>query len=350
MGNARRAFGLSLELSGFMLYNARRDREILCRALGQTGKPMTIKLLAILLSFLLAAPVFSQGSEPATEPDAGEAGPRTSANLENPFLQDDLELIVGNVQRPNGLAWHDGNLYTICNGDWTIYKIEDLTGDTVTFVFGTRDGNTLLVEDTAAGFDILVPDAEYGAVWKVDQSRSAPARLTTSVEAPWGIARLDATRLLVTDARQGSIIELSDSGVQREIQSQLRAPTGIATNEGAVYFANGGSARRGIEYFELEASGGYSEIKPLVGGLQNTSNILMGSDGKLYFAYALGTRGVVGRVDPALCHESGCANSDIEMVVFSDIPAPLAITLSDDLRLFLHSRYRPEIYWLQLPA
>ena len=76
----------------------------------------------------------------------------------------------------------------------------------------------------------------------------------------------------------------------------------------------------------------------------------MGADGYLYFSYALGTRGVVGRIDPSQCHESGCGNQDVEMVVFSNIPAPLAIALSDDMRLFLHSRYRPEIYWAQLPT
>ena len=64
----------------------------------------------------------------------------------------------------------------------------------------------------------------------------------------------------------------------------------------------------------------------------------------------LGTRGVIGRVDPAQCQDGGCGNQDVEMVVFSDLPAPLAITLSDDMRLFLHSRYRPEFYWVQLPT
>ena len=63
-----------------------------------------------------------------------------------------------------------------------------------------------------------------------------------------------------------------------------------------------------------------------------------------------GTRGVIGRVDPTLCLETGCGNADVEMVVFSDLPAPIAFTLSPDLRLYLHSRYRPEIYWLQLPT
>ena len=93
-----------------------------------------------------------------------------------------------------------------------------------------------------------------------------------------------------------------------------------------------------------------SAVQPLVSGLQNTTNMAMGRDGYLYFSYALGTRGVVGRIDPTACLESGCSNQDVEMVVFSDVPAPLAIALSDDLRLFLHSRFKPEFYWVQLPV
>ncbi len=312
-----------------------------------------MKLLIPLFVLWIATPVFGQGSQAATEPDpagAEVAASITSIDLESPFLQDDLELLVGNVQRPNGFVWHDNSLYTVCNGDWTIYKIDDRTGDTITFVFGTRDGNMLLIEETVAGFDILVPDSENGTVWKVDQSRSAPARFTTAVEAPWGIARLDESRYLITDVRTNSIVEVSENGEKRVTHSELRAPTGIVRHGNKVYFANGGSARRGIEYFEFINDIEYSEIKPLVSGLQNTANLIMGGDGKLYFAYALGTRGVIGRIDPALCHEAGCSNNDVESVVFSDIPAPLAITLSDDLRLFLHSRFRPEIYWLQLPT
>ena len=312
-----------------------------------------MKLLATLITLFAALPVFGQDSGTGTDLDApgGEAsGFVASIELENPYLQGDLELLAGNVQRPNGFVWHENSLYTVCNGDWTIYKIDDRTGDTITFVFGTRDGNMLLIEDTDAGFDILVPDPDNSTVWKVDQSRSAPARFTSAVEAPWGIARMDASRYLITDVRTNSIIEVSESGEKREIQSELRAPTGIVRHEDKVYFANGGSARRGIEYLEINEDWEFSKAKPLVSGLQNTSNLVLGSDGKLYFAYALGTRGVVGRIDPALCHESGCSNSDVELVVFSDIPAPLAITLSDDLRLFLHSRFRPEIYWLQLPT
>ena len=248
------------------------------------------------------------------------------------------------------LSGTTADLYTICNGDWTIYKIDDQTGDTITFVFGTRMAIRLSSKTPWPALTFGCPDPESGALWKVDQRRAAPAAVTSELESPWGIARLDSSRFLITDTRVNGIIAVGEDGARDEVHSELRAPTGIVKHESRVYFANGGSARRGIEYFSIEADGGFSAVKPLVSGLQNTTNLVMGSDGKLYFAYALGTRGVIGRVDPTLCHESGCSGDDVELVVFSDIPAPLAITLSDDLRLFLHSRFRPEIYWLQLPV
>lgn len=312
-----------------------------------------MRIILLLLVIQLAMSSLAQETASAADQesrDAGLASTVASLTLESPFLQDDLELLVGNVQRPNGFVWHDGSLYTICNGDWTIYKIDDQSGDTITFVFGTRDGNTLILEDTAAGFDIWVPDPESGTLWKVDQKRAAPAAVTSALESPWGIARLDSDQFLITDTRVNGIVAVDEGGERNEVHSELRAPTGIVKHESRVYFANGGSARRGIEYFSVEADGDFSAVKPLLSGLQNTTNLAMGSDDKLYFAYALGTRGVIGRIDPSLCLDSGCSGDDVELVVFSDIPAPLAITLSDDLRLFLHSRFRPEIYWLQLPV
>lgn len=312
---------------------------------------MRIILLLLVIQFTMSSLAQETSSAAESEPpEASLATTVASLDLASPFLQGDLDLLVGNVQRPNGFVWHDGSLYTICNGDWTIYKIDDTTGDTITFVFGTRDGNTLLIENTGVGFDIWVPDPEVGALWKVDQKRAAPVAVTAGLEAPWGITRLDNRQFLITDTRVNGIVAVGENGQQREIHSELRAPTGIVKHENKVYFANGGSARRGIEYFSIEPDGGYSDVKPLVSGLQNTTNLVMGSDGKLYFAYALGTRGVIGRIDPSICLDAGCSGDDAELVVFSDIPAPLAITLSNDLRLFLHSRFRPEIYWLQLPV
>ena len=324
----------------------------------------TMRILTAIILFALAT--LSQAQEASPDPGQPEAGTQAptedaddsasigaepqSTALENPFLQTDLESMVGNVQRPNGIVWFDDALYTICNGDWTIYKIHDRTGDTVTFVFGVRNGNSIIAEATERGFDLWVPDPDSSTLWKVDQQRDAPEDIATDLAAPWGIARLNDDGFLVTDTRENSILSVSVTGEQAAVHSGLRAPTGIVRHENRVYFANGGSARRGIEFFELAGDGGYTGVKPLVSGLQNTTNIIMGADGYLYFSYALGTRGVVGRIEPTQCLESGCSNQDVEMVVFSDIAAPLAIALSDDLRLFLHSRFRPEIYWVQLPT
>lgn len=322
-----------------------------------------MRLLTAMILFALATLSQAQEATPDAHQDesdnqasieAAEHSPTVSAEsqsnlLENPFLQSDLELIVGNVQRPNGLVWFDDTLYTVCNGDWTIYQIDDRSGETVTFVFGVRNGNSLIAESTEAGFDLFVPDPDTGTLWKVDQDRAAPVGVSSELPAPWGIARLNEDAFLVTDTGANAIIKVSAAGEEETIHSELRAPTGIVRADDTVYFANGGSARRGIEFFHLGGDGAPSEIKPLVSGLQNTTNVVMGADGYLYFSYALGTRGVVGRIEPAQCQESGCSNKDVEMVVFSDIPAPLAIAVSDDLRLFLHSRYRPEIYWAPLP-
>ncbi len=311
-----------------------------------------MKLILILFVALLHLPALSQDAPPADDQAQADTTPAPALGpaLESPFLQDDMSLLVGNVQRPNGIVWFQDSIYTVCNGDWTIYKIDDETGDTITFVFGVRNGNSLIAERSALGFDIWVPDPDNATIWQVDQSRGAPARFISSIEAPWGIVRLVDGRFLVSDTASNSIIEIAASGVTRPIQEGLRAPTGIASDGERIYVANGGSARRGLEFFELAANGDFGEIQPLVSGIQNTSNIAMGTDGYLYFSYALGTRGVVGRVNPLDCLEDGCANDEVEIVVFSDNPAPLAITLSDDMRLFLHSRFRPEIYWVQLPT
>ena len=267
-----------------------------------------------------------------------------------PFLQDDLRLLVGNVQRPNGMIWFEDHLYTVCNGDWTIYRVDDESGETITYVFGVKNGHSMLMESTDDGFDIWIPDPDSETLWRVNQDRLAPERVLSGLKAPWGIARIDDASLLVSDTRANAIIQISESGEAIAIASELRSPTGIAVDENRIYFANGGSARRGIEWILVEDDGTFSVPKQLVTGLQNTTNIMLGSDGLLYFGYALGTRGVIGRVDPEICLEEGCSGDETEMVVFSDIPAPLSLTLSSDLRMFLHSRFRPEIYWVQLPA
>ncbi len=324
------------------------------------GVLMKIALLALLISFASVviaqdSPTADSSSEElsAEEPSADDVatpGMAGGVALATPLLQEDLQLLVGNVQRPNAMVWFEDYLYTVCNGDWTIYQIDDETGDTITYVFGVKNGHSMLMESTAAGFDLWVPDPDSGTLWKVNQDRLSPINILSQLQAPWGIARLDASSLLVSDTKENAIMQISEAGKAMPIASGLRSPTGIAIDEDRIYFANGGSARRGIEWLQIADDGAISEPKPLVSGLQNTSNIILGADGLLYFAYALGTRAVIGRVNPEKCLEQGCSGDETEMVVFSDILAPVSLALSSDLRLFFHSRFRPEVYWAQLPT
>jgi len=305
--------------------------------------------IAVLLCILLTASLISAQDSDKAAPTPGTTPEAQASALASPFLQDDLELLTGNVQRPNAITWYDNYLYVICNGDWTIYRIDDRSGDTITYVFGVRNGSSFIAEDTEAGFDLWIPDTDSETLWKVDQARLAPVSIASQLNTPWGITRIDPDHFLVTNAHAHSISQVSESGITHTILTDLRSPTGIASDGSRVYVANAGSARRGIEWFEIQEDGSYSEPQPLVSGLRSITNVALANDGFLYFGYALGTRGIVGRIEPRQCLDSGCASDDVEVVVFPDIPAPIALTISEDRRLFLHSRYRPEIYWAQLP-
>lgn len=325
----------------------------------QVGIMKTIITIVIFLSLNI---IYAQESSPTPAPSKTPTvtpieiptetidTKENPSTLINPFTQEDLQLLVGNVQRPNGIIWHENELYTVCNGDWTLYRINDTTGETITFVFGVKNGNHLIAEATDNGFDLWIPDSDSNTLWKVDNNRSAPLSITNDLITPWGIVRTSEDKFLITSSKENAIFEVSESGQTNEVFTGLRSPTGIAKHENNIYFANGGSARRGIEWFSILDDGSYSEPQTLISGLQNTTNLVMGTDGFLYFGYSLGTRGIVGRINPMNCQDGGCNNEDVEIVIFSDIPAPIAgMTISDDMRLFLHSRYRPEIYWVQLP-
>ena len=201
--------------------------------------------------FLFAFSMLNIAQEAAPDAPSGESDEQEKANadaaneemanarisgLESPFLQSDLELLVGNVQRPNGIVWYDDALYTVCNGDWTIYRIDVLSGETVTFVFGVRNGNNLIAETTESGFDLWVPDPDTGTLWKLDQRREAPVGVATELGAPWGITRLDDERFLLTDTRSNSILAMAAAGERETVHSQLRAPTGIVRHEEASLF------------------------------------------------------------------------------------------------------------------
>lgn len=272
----------------------------------------------------------------------------------DPYTQSDLNVLTGNVQRPNGVVWYEDKLYAVCNGDWTLYELEDTSGTTRTYIYGVRNGHSLYVEPNEDdGITFWIPDFDTNSILRVNNAR-APEIIASEVDAPWGIAYLDETQFLVTSLSMNSILLINREGDVRELTNEMRAPTGIAVDDEYVYVANNGSARRSIEWFEVDPlleEEGNSTPQSLVSGLQSTTGIVMGADDMLYFTYALGTRGVVGRVDPAVCREqeNGCSNDQVEIVVYTELAAPLAgLTLSDDMRLFIHTIFRPEIYWVSL--
>jgi hypothetical protein len=282
-----------------------------------------------------------------------------SRALPRNYTQEDLEVIVGNVQRPNGIVYFDDFLYTACNGDWTLYRINATTGATTTFIFGVRNTHQMVMEATDAGFNLWIPDFEQDQLLLVDQNQNNP-RLVVSenLDGPWGIAAVDAEHFLISNVRADNLVIVDRDGNSAVAMDGLRSPAGLVIDGNYIYLANNGSARRALEWFTIDdlsiSEDGIVETvsdvaQPLVSGLQSASNLVLAADGYLYFSYALGTRGVVGRINPEECRDGGCANADVEIVLFTELPAPLAgLTITPDMRLFVHTIYRPEIYWLQL--
>lgn len=270
-----------------------------------------------------------------------------------PFTQSDLGVLTGNVQRPNGAIWFNEQLYVACNGDWTLYEIDSVSGSTETFIYGVRNAHTLYVEDNGenAEINLWIPDFEANAFIFVNRSR-APQTVAANLQSPWGIASIGEDGFLITNLAGDNVMKITRGGETTVLIDSLRSPTGIVAEGAYVYVANNGSARRSVEWIERETllSGG-GEIRPLITGLQNTTGMVMSEDGYLYFAYAIGTRGVIGRIRPEDCREAGCGADQVEIVVYTELAAPLAgLTMSSDKRLFFHTIFRPEIYWVQFPG
>jgi hypothetical protein len=286
---------------------------------------------------------------PALETATPEAIPDFDLDFES-FVQADLSVLTGNVQRPNGMTWLDGMLYISCTGDWSVYEIEADTGSTELYIFGLRNSHALHAENDGNGeLNLWAPDFERNVLVLI--TRAGFTTITTQLNGPWGIAYLDENSFLVSNLLDDNIVRVTRDGEVTEFLSELRSPTGIAIDGEYIYVANNGSARRGIEWTTNNPETNVGDpAETLVSGLQNTTNLAMGSDGYLYFTYSLGTRGVVGRVAPEECRENGgCTNDQVEIIVYSDLAAPLAgLTISPDQRLFVHTIYRPEIYWVQL--
>ncbi|MCU0512644.1 MAG: hypothetical protein MUE40_08730, partial [Anaerolineae bacterium] len=262
------------------------------------------------------------------------------------FTQEDLTVLTGNVQRPNGIVWLDGKLYIACSGDWTIYQVDAESGATITYISGIRDAHQMYAEETAAGFNLWIPDFDSGNIALITQQRTPPRVITSdNLNGPWGIAALNDEEMVITNLRGNSLSIVNKDGTSRPLTGEFRSPAGIVIAGDFAYVSNNGSARRAIEWFSTSEMAGTITPRPLVSGLQNVSSMAAGADGFLYFTYSLGTRGVVGRVQPDECRENGCTNEQVEIVVYTELPAPLAgLTLSPDMQLFVHTIYRPEIY------
>lgn len=305
----------------------------------------------------------SETSVPATVEDEIVPGETSTipqlSELPRSYTQEDLSVLVGNVQRPNGIAYIDNFLFTACNGDWTMYRIDSETGETITFVFGIRNAHQMVSQETDAGFNLWIPDFDTNQFMRIDHTASAPQLISRdNLDGPWGIANLNDNQFLISNLRADNLVIADTEGNSNIAVEGLRAPAGLIVQGDYVYVANNSSARRAIEWFSIDDLGidedGNIAIvdditQPLVTGLQNTSSLVLADDGYLYFSYALGTRGVVGRVNPEECRDGGCTNEQVEIVLFTELTAPLAgLTISPDMRLFVHTIYRPEIYWLEL--
>jgi hypothetical protein len=329
-------------------------------------KPSTNSLLIVLFLYSLLVlgaqgfPAIAQDVSPTpgpTKTPASTSSPqpqveRTPVPFET-LTQADLRVLTGNVQRPNGITWYDGNLYSVCTGDGTVDEINDTTGATITYIWGINNAHSLYAEEDENGnLRLWIPD--FGANTLALITRSGVRTVVADLRGPWGIAPI-GDDFLITNLLGNTLIRASRDGAVTTLLEGLAAPTGIAIDDEFVYIANTGSTRRAIEFYsraDLEAG----TVRPeddhrLVTGLQNVTGIQLGSDGYLYFAYAIGTRGVVGRVDPAVCRstEGGCSNAQIEVVIFSELETPIAgLTVTPDMRIYLHTMFEPEIFWAQL--
>lgn len=267
-----------------------------------------------------------------------------------PFTQADLSLLTANVQRPNGLIWHEGYLYAACTGDTTVYEINSDSGQTRAYIAGVRNAHTFYAEGGGSSFALWVPDFGTNVLSLV--TRTNIRTIGEGLNGPWGIAFLDEDHFLITNMLGNTLVVASRDGEVETILEGLAAPTGLILDGTTAYIANNGSTRRSIEWYDLNNPNDDTVNHVLVSGLQNTTGLQLAPDGYLYFAYAIGTRGVVGRVDPEECRANGgCTNEQVEVVVFTELEAPLAgLTITPDMRLFVHTMFIPTLYWLQLPV
>jgi hypothetical protein len=197
---------------------------------------------------------------------------------------------------------------------------------------------------------LWIPDYLNNSLVRIVRGGSAQT-VADGFEGPWGIAYLDDEQFLISNLLGDSIDLVTRQGERQSFLDNLASPAGMAIDENLLYVANNGSTRRAIEWYDLENPRA-GEEQLLLAGIQNTTGLQLAADGYLYFAYALGTRGVIGRIDPIECRETGgCTADEIEIVLYTELETPLAgLTVTPDMRLFVHTMFDPSLYWVQLPA
>jgi hypothetical protein len=311
-----------------------------------------------LVTLVAAGTLFAQGiGTPTPAPDKTGVPVATLAQMPEsgvpvaafePLTQDELQVLTGNVQRPNGMAWFNNYLYTACTGDGTVYEIQSETGDTRTYIWGISNAHTLVVEEQDEQLQIWTPDYAENRLKLVTRNGIEPIT-GANFEGPWGIVQEDDSHFLISNLLGDRIDRVSREGEIELALDGLASPAGLALDGDLLYVANNGSTRRAVEWYDI-ATG--NEGGALVTGLQNATGLQLGADGNLYFAYALGTRGLVGRVDPQACREAGgCTNDQVEVILYSELATPLAgLVVTPDGRLFVHTMYNPALYWVQIPG
>jgi len=267
-----------------------------------------------------------------------------------PLSQEDLSIFTGNVQRPNGIGFFDNFLYIACTGDQTIYETNSETGQTRTYTYGVGNAHSVYVEESNNQPQLWIPDYLNNSLVRIVRGGSTQT-VAEGLDGPWGIAYLDPERFLISNLLGDTVEVVTRLGERELFVDDLASPAGLVIDDDLLYVANNGSTRRAIEWYDLDNPRA-GEDQLLLAGIQNTTGLQLASDGYLYFAFALGTRGVIGRIDPVECREKGgCTADDVEIVLYSELEAPLAgLTIAPDLRLFVHSMFDPSLYWVQLPS
>jgi hypothetical protein len=281
----------------------------------------------------------------------------TQKESTKPLTQQDLSILTGNIQRPNGLAWFNNTLYTSCSGDWTVYQINLSTQSTSQYIYGIRNAHTIYVNEKDKQPDIWIPDFQMNALIHIN--KGSTETVASDLKGPWGITPINDDTFAITSLLTHRVIAVNRSGATRDLITKLKSPAGITSNADKLYIANSGSSKRAIEWYNIkdllqtkdgEPTDSTAEDHTLITGLQNVTGLTLAKDGYLYFSYAIGTRGVVGRINPTQCEQKdGCSSDDIEIILYTELAAPLAgLTISPDMKLYIHSIFSPDIYWVQL--